>query len=417
MSMMREGRNDGSKMPRVICSQLGARDHYAYPRAFCRNGGLEALITDYWHRAVPLVPVSLSARISGRRHADLENDLVYDQKMRSLFREIRYRVGRVSGWDRILARNCAYQAGADKALGRIAKNIPVDQAVILFSYSYAARRLFQSAKRRGWKTILGQIDPGPLEARLVVRLAENWPEYPAKRMRAPERYYDQWRQELDLADRIVVNSDWSREGLLAEGVDAKKLAVVPIPYDADCSPRARSCPVKFSSARPLRLLFLGQINLRKGAAELLEAMVALKDEPVELDLVGNLCFGLPERVRKLRSLRWHGRLPHSQTSWVINKADLFVIPTHSDGFALTQIEMLARGLPVLTSPFCTSVVQDGLNGRVLSEVNVDEIVSSIRQILAEPDLIEKWSANCSVPEGCRMSTVALKLRDVVMLVR
>ena len=44
-----------------ICCQLGAREHYAIPRALFRLGMLDLLVTDAW---VP--PSSLLAKICGR---------------------------------------------------------------------------------------------------------------------------------------------------------------------------------------------------------------------------------------------------------------------------------------------------------------------------------------------------------------
>ena len=37
----------------------------------------------------------------------------------------------------------------------------------VFAYSYAAEGIFKFARERGWRTVLGQIDPGPAEERIV----------------------------------------------------------------------------------------------------------------------------------------------------------------------------------------------------------------------------------------------------------
>jgi len=43
-------------------------------------------------------------------------------------------------------------------------------------------------------------------------------------------------------------------------------------------------------------------------------------------------------------------------------ADVFVLPTLSDGFAITQIEAMSHGLPVIATPNCASVVENGVDG-------------------------------------------------------
>ena len=49
-----------------ICCQLGAREHYAIPRALSRLGTLDWLITDAW---VP--PSSILAKIVGERRSQI----------------------------------------------------------------------------------------------------------------------------------------------------------------------------------------------------------------------------------------------------------------------------------------------------------------------------------------------------------
>ena len=97
--------------------------------------------------------------------------------------------------------------------------------ITLFAYSYAARELFRFAKGRGWRTVLGQIDPGLHEEKLVRKLFDESSGDLGDWRPAPSDYWQNWREECELADCIVVNSEWSRQGLLAENVPAKKLHV------------------------------------------------------------------------------------------------------------------------------------------------------------------------------------------------
>ena len=100
------------------------------------------------------------------------------------------------------------------------------------SYSYTALEPFRYAKANGWKTLLVQIDPGPEEERIVAEEAARVPELAADWQAAPPEYWDFWREECKLADRIVVNSEWSREGLVRGGVPAEKISVIPLAYEA-----------------------------------------------------------------------------------------------------------------------------------------------------------------------------------------
>ena len=87
-----------------------------------------------------------------------------------------------------------------------------------------AEEIFKFAKDRGWRTVLGQIDPGPAEERIVADL-DNTSAIKHKHWEpAPADYWKRWRNECALADKIVVNSEWSKDALLGEGCPLKRSA-------------------------------------------------------------------------------------------------------------------------------------------------------------------------------------------------
>ena len=100
------------------------------------------------------------------------------------------------------------------------------------SYSYTALEPFRYAKAHGWKTLLVQIDPGPEEERIVAEEAARVPQLAGDWQPAPPEYWAFWREECKLADRIVVNSEWSREGLVRGGVPSEKISIIPLAYEA-----------------------------------------------------------------------------------------------------------------------------------------------------------------------------------------
>src|SRR5262249_42528493 len=155
------------------------------------------------------------------------------------------------------------------------------------------------------------------------------------------------------------NSPWSASLLAKAGVPDEKLRIVPLAYRPD--PPAenrlrRSYPETFSSGRPLRLLFLCQVNLRKGALELIASMRRLSDATVELLMCGPLELGLQADFSLPANINWVGPVSRSAVEEHYREADLFVLPTHSDGFAITQLEALARHLPIIASCYCGDVV-------------------------------------------------------------
>jgi glycosyltransferase involved in cell wall biosynthesis len=156
-------------------------------------------------------------------------------------------------------------------------------------------------------------------------------------------------------------------------------------------------------------LFLGQVNLRKGVTRLLEAAQVLRDEPVEFWMVGPRQCRPPEQLRRLKNVRWFGRIAHANAAQYYRAADIFILPTLSDGFALAQLEAQAHGLPVIASRRCGEVVHDGINGIVLEEPTPDAIVAALQLCLRNPDQLAQFSENATVVERFSLSCLGANL--------
>jgi len=379
-----------------ICCQLGAREHYAIPRSLHLTHQLKACFTDSWvppHSPLRWLPQIRTSGLRDRFHPDLQQTPIQDFTYSTLVFEVAQRLQANPPWTTILARNRWFQTQVINELERL----PVDhkEEVILFSYSYAALDLFRYARDRGWKTILGQIDPGPAEDQMVQTVAQRYPDLALPAASPPPEYWQQWSQECELADRIVVNSPWSAQLLQQSGIPQEKLAIIPLVYepDPDTINFQRRYPSKFTSDRPLRILFLGQINLRKGIGEILEAIKLLEQEPIEWWIVGPVQINIPEYFVSHPRVRWIGAVSRSQVKKYYQQADVFLLPTHSDGFALTQLEAQAWKLPLITSLNCAPVAQNGINGLNLAIVTPTMIVKGILACLKTNSILKIWSNN------------------------
>jgi glycosyltransferase involved in cell wall biosynthesis len=293
-----------------------------------------------------------------------------------------------------MARNDWFQRAAIHELSRISRG---RHAITVFAYSYAALEILRFARAEGWRTVLGQIDPGPLEQRIVSKLYAGRPDQRAQWTPPPDVYWERWRQECEVADRIVVNSSWSRSALEAEGVDAAKIRIVPLAYEppAEAANFQRQSPERFTAARPLRVLFLGQVNLRKGAGPLLDAIASLQDTPIEFWFVGPIQIAVPPALQRGPNVKWFGPVARSETSRFYREADVFIFPTFSDGFGLTQLEAQAWKLPVIASRFCGEAVTDGSNGIILKDLSAQMIAETLRACLSDPRRLHAMSQKAS----------------------
>jgi len=303
---------------------------------------------------------------------------------------------RSSGWPAILRRNDWFQSRVLDAMGAQLK-----AGNVLFSYSYTARRLFQAARRVGCRTVLGQIDPGPAEERLVAAVNRANPSLAGHWTPAPSLYWQHWAEECALADTIIVNSKWSAEALHAEGIPASKIRIVPLDFQAP--PKAtgfvRRYPPSFTPERPLRVLFLGQVNLRKGLGPILDALPSLSGLPIRIQFVGPVQIDLPDAIRRHPQLEWVGAVPRGLVADYYRQADLFLFPTLSDGFGLTQLEAQAWRLPIVASANCGQVVLPGKTGWILQPVTAASVAQCLTSCVADAGQLARFSDAIVPPDA------------------
>jgi len=399
-----------------LCCQLGAREHYAIPRALFRLGMLDYLLTDAWAQPSSFL-AKRAPNLGERFHNELRDACVRAFNSSLMLFEILARARGLNGWPKIVARNRWFQRKVVSFLHSQLSTI--NYQPILLSYSYTALQPFRYAKAHGWKTLLVQIDPGPEEERIVAEEAARVAQLAADWQAAPAEYWSSWREECRLADRIVVNSEWSREGLICGGIPHQKLSVIPLAYEPEVGsgrltePRLqRKYPDRFTAERPLRVLFLGLINLRKGVARLLEAARLLANEPVEFWLVGPVEIAKASTIAEAGRVKWFGPVTRNHAAEFYRNADVFILPTLSDGFAITQLEAQVHGLPVIASRNCGNVVENGVNGIILDEPSAACIAHAVRDCIASPDRLEKLAFVSRVRDKFTIEALARHLQDL-----
>jgi glycosyltransferase involved in cell wall biosynthesis len=374
----------------IVC-QIGAREHYVIASGLHQRGRLHAFAADMWCK--PGSALDLASRHLGPAGSRLRDR--YDPRLADVITmtppllsgltySVAERLHAPSMWARIIQRNKRFGQSIARQIRECIEQSPKPENVTVFAYSYAALEIFEAARECGARTVLGQIDPGPTEDELIAQIARQHG-METSQQRPPETYWIDWKKECELADRIVVNSRWSAEGLIKAGIKPDKLAVVPLAFEVPA--HSGQCKPDRHQSGPLRLLFLGQPIVRKGVIELLDAMAGLQDMPIELTIVGATPAWLVERYGTLSNVRWQGLVPRSRTEEFYQQSDVFVLPTHSDGFAITQLEAAAHNLPVLASRHCGDWVIEGRTGWLLDSVDAKTMSAAILNILDRRDTL------------------------------
>jgi glycosyltransferase involved in cell wall biosynthesis len=161
-------------------------------------------------------------------------------------------------------------------------------------------------------------------------------------------------QEYAHADLIVVPSRFAFDSFVREGVAAERLRCVAL---AGAAPRFHAEPSvvrarleRIERGEPLRVLFVGAISYQKGIYDLLQVMETLPAARFHFRLVGIItpeCAGC--RPRLARRAQLIGKVPEPHLPAHYAWADLHVLPSIQDGFAVVLSQAAASGVPFIAS--------------------------------------------------------------------
>ena len=153
------------------------------------------------------------------------------------------------------------------------------------------------------------------------------------------------------ADLLLVNSDFVKKTFVGEGYPEEKVRV------AYLGVREEFFDLKhdYGIAGPVRILFTGNFDVRKGVRVLLEAIRICRRSGLDLrlELMGNLDNGSACLLPEDEVFFTHsGFAPLQQVAAAMARADLFVFPTFAEGSSRSGMEAAAAGLPIITTENC-----------------------------------------------------------------
>ncbi|GIN69621.1 hypothetical protein J14TS2_00960 [Bacillus sp. J14TS2] len=151
----------------------------------------------------------------------------------------------------------------------------------------------------------------------------------------------------------------------------------------------------------LTLLFIGTLNKNKNIKTVVYSCHELikRGYNIKLNIIGNGPMeqevkNLCEKLNIYRDTVFHGYInDKSYISSIMDKSDIFIMPSIKETFGLTYIEAMSRGLPVLYSSGqgIDGFFEEGKIGYSVDPYNINSIVDSIHKIVNEYDTM---SVNC-----------------------
>lgn len=145
-----------------------------------------------------------------------------------------------------------------------------------------------------------------------------------------------------------------------------------------------------------RLLYVGRVEPEKGLEALIEALAALheKGEKVRLSIVGSgqeedRLMGLARSFGVHDKVTFHGYIPFGEELFAqYREADIFVLPSLSEGTPNVLAEAMAFGLPIIASRVggCDTIIRDQVNGILVDPKSVQSLLRALSDLIHDSDL-------------------------------
>lgn len=137
------------------------------------------------------------------------------------------------------------------------------------------------------------------------------------------------------------------------------------------------------------------LDVRKGQEYLIKAAVELRTQyPIHIFLVGegNDEDKLKVLVRTYQAeeyIHFLGR--RKDINCILASTDIFVLPSIHEGLPNALMEAMAMGLPCIATDVggVRQLIEDGIDGIVISSKSVCGIVEGVKSLLSHPELAEK----------------------------
>lgn len=194
------------------------------------------------------------------------------------------------------------------------------------------------------------------------------------------------RAVLGSANVVVCQSSGWCETFARWGVARARLTVIPNWIDA--TPFLSIPPPTPEPGGPLRILFLGHVEVSKGIFDLIEAIAAL-GPAADLSVVVAGNGGALELARRRVVDRGLGRC-FRFTGWIddagrlveLAAADLLVLPSHREGLPNAVLEAMAAARPSVatTAGGIPDLIQDGVTGLLYRAGDVKALADCLREL-------------------------------------
>ena len=209
---------------------------------------------------------------------------------------------------------------------------------------------------------------------------------------ASSKFLDRCLEEYELADKIIVPSNYSASSFIKQGFRKQKIQTLKL--HANFIPKRKKV---WSTKKSTFILgTIGGNPLRKGLIYLVNAWQNLK-------LKNSTLLIKTSETELIKNKELHEKILRDETINIVPyvkniedfylNCDLFCLPSIDDGFGLVVLEAMSVGIPVITTKNvgASEFIKHNINGFVGEKRDISFIEDKIFKLYSDLDLLKNFS--------------------------
>ncbi|MGA2798639.1 MAG: glycosyltransferase family 4 protein, partial [Thermoguttaceae bacterium] len=212
------------------------------------------------------------------------------------------------------------------------------------------------------------------------------------------------RCAMYLADAVVVLDEQSEKCIKADFPEVRVLILPNMVEIAELDAIRRQGEKGGNSEKTKRIVYVGQILPTKGIAELVQACGQLEEKNFVLELVGPISSEFKRQLSALASpaeapewLQFVGPQSHEQALQHMANADIFILPSYSEGAPNVILEAMALGCGIVSTtvgavPRMLDIGGGEECGICVPPRDAGALAHALDKMLANPDMGKKMGA-------------------------
>jgi glycosyltransferase involved in cell wall biosynthesis len=181
------------------------------------------------------------------------------------------------------------------------------------------------------------------------------------------------------------------------------------------------------------LFFFGNLLKFKGIMLALEILnIVKKDYPdIKLNIAGSWghdwyyklsqekvkeeFYGIIKKNNLESHINFLGPVYDEKKSDLLKESDIFIYPTHMDGFPIVLLEAMSAGCPIITTKMVgaiSEVIVNGETGYLISDYSAERYADAVKKIIGDSKLFSQMSENAR-NRFDKMYTLDINIKNIV----